>query len=82
MEQLNYIFLSFLRIAYSRFHSTLQMECLCHANFLHKSDEQFNCQLQQMSLNTTWKKKYYINTHVQLKVNASVGLGNRFVWHK
>ena len=25
--------------SYSWFHSTIQMECLCHINFLHKSDE-------------------------------------------
>ena len=46
----------------------MQMECLCHINFEHKqkSDEQFNSQLRQMPLNTTWKKKHYIKTHVQV----------------
>ena len=39
--------------AYSGFHSTMQREHLCHVNFLHKLDKQFNCQPQQMPWNTT-----------------------------
>ena len=41
---------------YSGFHSTMLMEHLCQANFLHRSDEQFKCKLQQMPLRTPWKK--------------------------
>ena len=63
----------------------MQMQHLCHANLLHITDEQIKCQLQQMPLNTTWKKeKPFINTYVQLQltVNISIDLGGLFVWHR
>ena len=67
---------------YSGFHSTMQIEHLCHANFLHRSDDQFKGKLQQMPLNTTWKKKHYINTYVQLQITVNTDLGDLFVWHR
>ena len=41
-------------------------------------------QLQQMQRKTTWKKKHYNNTHVQMQiaVNISTYLVNLFVWHE